>query len=114
MKTYRKQSKLVRTRSIRDDINEIVLAKSKNEGGDLALDGVVKDMTTMWETCNMLNACSNGTSFFMNSPGSQFSNDVQPNGVKRKIIAEFLFFDKMYWTTRERAQIQLYFSGHGD
>lgn len=50
----------------------------------------------------------------MNSSGSNFSNDIQPNGIKNKINKEFLFFDKHYFENRDEAIIDINISGHGE
>ena len=74
---------------MKDSYNLVNSVEDKNKKGELSLDGVVKDMSTVWETANMLTAHSHGADFFMNSPGSVFSNDVQPRQVEKKIYAEF-------------------------
>lgn len=81
------------------------------------LDGVLKDVITVWEKTNRMNITSfNRNSFYyLNSPQTTFSNWIDKEEINIKIYREFEFFvaNLEYFSSRDLAIIHLTFTGHG-
>ena len=78
------------------------------------LDGVLRDMVTFWEACNMLNATDTNV-MCINSPHSSFTNKLDETQVENRIACEYGFFEAAYFLTRDKpAGLRLFISGHGE